>query len=205
MPQEQTIHTSSSIWELSHNYHQQAIPTKNLTYRLSEGPSVCYLQCLSPSDLSTCVVRPHKYGPGCWNPTVSCKLTGGNFQTVSMGVWSIAGSSDWKGSHTMSEIFIGTNSSKSGQERALIGFGAPWDTWGKCMWDFFTPPTAELPYVLSILAHGGWQWWNHWDAGPGQPVKLTTEIQKIIGAGSTKRKGFVEYKDQIIILLSPEH
>lgn len=40
---------------------------------------------------------------------------------------------------------------------------------------------------------------HHWDAGPGQPVKFITKIQKLIGAGSTKGKCFVEYKDQIII------
>lgn len=49
MPQEQSIRTSSLMWELSHSSHQRAIPTKALTYGLNEGPSVCYPWYLSPS------------------------------------------------------------------------------------------------------------------------------------------------------------
>lgn len=38
-----------------------------------------------------------------------------------------------------------------------------------------------------------------------EPVKVITKIQEIIGAGSTKGKFFVEYKNQIIILFLVEH
>lgn len=133
----------------------------------AEWGTFCVLPMISES-ISMCIykyisVLPPLYGLGHWSPTVSCELTGGTFQMVSMGFWSRAESSDWKGWHTMSEnLYTWMNKCKHQwirKEHSLVLELHRTPDGNAC--GVFYPPTAELPYIFSILTHGGWQWLNH--------------------------------------------
>lgn len=151
------------------------------------------------------------YSPGCWSPCVSWKLTGRSladcFSDSLVNNWS----SDWKASHKMPKNICLSKLSRAINpvvvDRAkehLLGLGLhgtpAGNTWGLSYCRITLSPFHALSWTMTDILKS-----YSWGAGHGQPVWLVTKIQKVIEIGITKCKCLGKYKDQIIVLLSPEY
>lgn len=158
-----------------------------------------------------CHVLPWLYGPGCRGDCVSHKLIAGSLTEVFSDSLVNNWISDWKGSHIMPENirlskFISTIDpiivDKEKEQFLLLELHRTSEA-NTCF--FFLPLQNYLISFPCYLMVNNILKSYFWEAGYGQPVRLTTKIQKVIEVGSTKGKYLGIYKDQIIILLSPDH